>query len=355
MRLPAQHVEDAASAADFYANKVLMEWRAKDPHHATWVTSLKALLTALKEYCGQYFPAGPTWNSGGMPLQGYTPGSTGGAGTAPSKPKAGRAPPPPPPPPPPPGLLDQMAASKGVSAGEGGKSSDGSGGAMAALFAEINKGTAVTSGLKKVTDDMKAKNRAAEERTGTVPAGAVLLKAAAPAPARASAGASAPARLECEQGRKWVVENFSGREDLVVADTEPKQTVYVYNCHRCTVQVRGKVNAITLDKCSKVGLLFDTVVSSCEVVNCTGVQVQFTGLAPTLAVDSSDGCQLFIPQAALQAVELTTAKSSELNVVALAGEGDGEAEPQEWAIPEQFVSRYVGGKFVTEPVQHSAG
>jgi adenylyl cyclase-associated protein len=48
MRLPAQHVEDATSAADFYANKVLMEWRAKDPAHAPWVAAVKALLQGLK-------------------------------------------------------------------------------------------------------------------------------------------------------------------------------------------------------------------------------------------------------------------------------------------------------------------
>lgn len=48
IHLPAQHVEDASSAADFYANKVLMEWRAKDPNHLTWVQAVKALLAALK-------------------------------------------------------------------------------------------------------------------------------------------------------------------------------------------------------------------------------------------------------------------------------------------------------------------
>jgi hypothetical protein len=51
MRLPAQHVEDATSAADFYANKVLMEWRAKDPAHAPWVAAVKALLQGLKVSC----------------------------------------------------------------------------------------------------------------------------------------------------------------------------------------------------------------------------------------------------------------------------------------------------------------
>lgn len=39
-------------------------------------------------------------------------------------------------------------------------------------------------------------------------------------------------------------------------------------------QVKGKLNAITLDQCAKTGLVFDSVVASCEVVNSTSVQVR---------------------------------------------------------------------------------
>lgn len=63
---------------------------------------------------------------------------------------------------------------------------------------------------------MKTKNRT--DRSGAVPAaptstagGAAANGAAAPAKARAGGEAAAgPPRLECEQGRKWVVENQVG-------------------------------------------------------------------------------------------------------------------------------------------------
>ena len=48
----------------------------------------------------------------------------------------------------------------------------------------------------------------------------------------------APPRTELEQGRKWVVENHTDNRELIISDTSPKQTVYVYNCSNCTVQVR---------------------------------------------------------------------------------------------------------------------
>ncbi len=58
------------------------------------------------------------------------------------------------------------------------------------------------------------------------------------------------------------------------------------------MQVKGKVNAITLDKSSKTGLVFEHVVASCEVVNSQSVEVQCTGLVPTVAIDKVDGCQV---------------------------------------------------------------
>ena len=66
--------------------------------------------------------------------------------------------------------------------------------------------------------------------------------------------------------------------------------------------------------------------------------------------------QLYLPPASLPSTDILTAKSSELNVVVMGGQaGDEGAELQECALPEQFVSRYRDGRFVTEPVSHSGG
>jgi len=39
------------------------------------------------------------------------------------------------------------------------------------------------------------------------------------------------------------------------------------------LQVKGKCNAISIDKSRKVGVVFEDVIASCELVNCSGVQV----------------------------------------------------------------------------------
>ena len=46
------------------------------------------------------------------------------------------------------------------------------------------------------------------------------------------------ARTECEQGRKWIVENHEGNQSIIIDDTSPKQTLYIYKCTGCTIQVR---------------------------------------------------------------------------------------------------------------------
>ena len=62
--------------------------------------------------------------------------------------------------------------------------------------------------------------------------------------------------------------------------------------------------------------------------------------------------QLYISQASLGA-DITTAKSSEINVMVPGSTPD--ADLVEHAIPEQYVSHFRDGRYVTLPVSHSGG
>lgn len=62
--------------------------------------------------------------------------------------------------------------------------------------------------------------------------------------------------------------------------------------------------------------------------------------------------QLYLSAESLSAA-ITTAKSSEVNVI-IPGPSPAD-DPVEAPIPEQFVSLYVGGRWVTKPVDHSGG
>ena len=107
----------------------------------------------------------------------------------------------------------------------------------------------------------------------------------------------------------------------------------------------GKCSNIVLDQCKKTGLVFDSVVAGVELVNCQSVQVQIMGSSPTIAVDKTDGCQMFLSQESLGA-EIVTAKSSEMNVLAPRGD-----EFVEMPVPEQFKSVIRGINVVTQPTE----
>ncbi|KAL3614094.1 F-actin-capping protein subunit alpha [Castilleja foliolosa] len=322
MSMPIAHVEESWQMAEFYCNKILVEYRNKDANHVEWAKALKELyLPGLRDYVKSHYPLGPVWSATGKV-----------AAPAPAKAPTARGPAPPPPPPA--SLFSSETAQPSSSRPKEG---------MSAVFQEISSGKPVTSGLRKVTDDMKTKNRA--DRSGVVTAAEKQGHAGSPAFSK-----TGPPKLELQMGRKWVVENQVGRNNLVIDDCDSKQSVYIYGCKNSVLQVQGKVNNITVDKCTKLGLVFKDVVAACEIVNCSGVEVQCQGSAPTISVDNTAGCQLYLSKDALEA-SITTAKSSEINVLTPGSEPDGDWVEE--ALPQQYIHVYKDGQFVTTPVSHS--
>ena len=132
-------------------------------------------------------------------------------------------------------------------------------------------------------------------------------------------------------------------------DSDVKQKVYVYQCVDSVLEVNGKCNAITLDGCKKMAVVFDSVVAGIELINCSSCTVQVKEVVQTVTVDKCNGTQVILNRESL-GCEVVSAKSSELNIV-VPGENEGD-EFKEFAIPEQFVSKWTGQKWVTECMAH---
>ncbi|KAJ3672854.1 hypothetical protein LUZ60_006228 [Juncus effusus] len=330
MSFPTAHVEESWQMAEFYNNKVLVEFRNKDPDHVEWAKALKELyIPSLRDYVKKNYPLGPAWGPAGSVAPAAQPKPVA------SKPApAGPAPPPPPP---------KSLFSESEKKGSASKPKQG----MSAVFDEIST-KPVTAGLKKVTDDMKTKNRA--DRTGVV--NIPTEKGKASLKAGSFSFKTGPPKMELQMGRKWVVENQVGKKSLAIDDCDSKQSVYIYGCKDSVIQIKGKVNNITLDKCTKTGVVFTDVVAACEVVNCSSVEVQCQGSAPTISIDNTSGCQLYLSKDSLGA-SVTTAKSSEINVLA-PGSGP-DSDLVEHPLPQQYIHSFKDGHFTTLPVAHSAG
>lgn len=323
---PGPYVKEMTDAAMFYSNRVLKEYKDVDKKHVDWVKAYLSIWTELQAYIKEHHTTGLTWSKTG-------PIATDGGSPAPSPPPCGGPPPPPPGPPPPPAPISTNSGSDDSAS-------------RSALFAQINRGEAITSGLKHVSDDMKThknpglKNQGGPVRTGpkpfTAPKPSCAINPSQKQPLRKD-----PPVLELE-GKKWRVENHEGASNLVIDNTELKQVAYVYKCMNSTLHIKGKINSITLDNCKKLGLVFDDVVGIVEIINSRDIQVQVLGKVPTISINKTDGCHVYLSKNSLDC-EIVSAKSSEMNVLIPTDSGDFN----EFPIPEQFKTLWNGQKLVT--------
>uniref|UniRef100_A0A8C6ZHY6 Adenylyl cyclase-associated protein 1 n=1 Tax=Nothoprocta perdicaria TaxID=30464 RepID=A0A8C6ZHY6_NOTPE len=322
---PGPYVKEMTDAAMFYTNRILKEYKDVDKKHVDWVKAYLSIWTELQAYIKEYHTTGLTWSKTG-------PVATEGA-NAPRAPPGGAAPAPPGPPPPP-------APAPACSGADSATS-------RSALFAQINRGEDITSGLRHVSDDMKThKNPALKNQGGPVRSGPKPFTAPKPAcsgnpTTKTTSPKKEPPLLELE-GKKWRVENHENASNLVISDTELKQVAYVFKCINSTLQVKGKINSITIDNCKKLGLVFDDVVGIVEIINSRDIKVQVMGKVPTISINKTDGCHVYLSKSSLDC-EIVSAKSSEMNVLIPTEGGDFTELP----VPEQFKTVWNGQKLVT--------
>lgn len=206
---------------------------------------------------------------------------------------------------------------------------------MAAVMNELVAGSVK---LKKVTDDMKTKNRKDEEPV--IPAQLTPSEA----PALNTAVGSVPKKQVapvlqpvCEiQRSNWVVENYVNHQGVLkLENCDMKQIVYISKCTNSTIYVDCKVKSITLDGCKRVNLIVNSVISSVELVNCERCKVHSVNELPSLCIDKCSGVTVTLSPSSL-GCEITSSKSSEMNVaIPIGTDGDYKEIP----IPEQYVHR----------------
>jgi len=310
---PFPFVGEMRDAAQFYANRVIKEYKDKDRKHVDWANSYINLLSELQGYVKAHHTTGLVWNSKGGDLK------SAAATTAPARSQAPAAAAPPP----------SQASPTG------------------SLFSELNRGGNITAHLKHV-DKSQMTHKNPELRASSV------VKAEAGKPAAAPSFAKGPAKLPPrtqQEGNKWVVENHVDAR-VTLDNVELKHVVYIYGCTGTTVQIKGKVNTVSIDNCKKTGVLVDSTVAGVDLVNCKSVQVQITGLSPKVSVDKTDGCQIFMSsQCVREQMELFTAKSSEINLSFPESDSQG-SEFVERAVPEQLKTVVTDGKLHTVCVEH---
>jgi len=322
--LPKQHVEQQAQAVDFNLNRVLKNDKSAETKQ--WVAAMKALGKRMGEYIKEYFKSsGIIWNPKGGALGDAAEAATSGAGGAGS------------------GDAEQKEAAAAPKKKSAAKKKKGGGG-MGAVFGELNKGLSVTKGMKKVTKDMKTKNRA--DRAGKV---TVKKKASKK---RKKFGAPSTKFM----GGRWMVENYEAEAQLVTLDqANLKSNVFITMCDEMTVQIPGKVKAVTIDNCVKVRVFVQEVVSTVEIVNCKSVKVfvQSGGKVPSFAVDKTESPHIILSRSAFAAnPDIYSSNVTAMNVE-IPGATDDD-DNRELPVPEQFITKIdpETGTMTTNPTEH---
>lgn len=326
-------------------------------------------MRSLVSYIKQHHPKGIQWNPQGVDagqalrdvqaseLASRTSStSTGGSlstiGTVVNTSTSAHPPPPlpgmggsaPPPPPPPPGGIPTPKTKAAPTD-------------MGAVFADLQKGENVTSGLKKVDPSQMTHKNPSLRATSVVPErsdSSSSTRGHSPAPPGKkpkpeSLRTKKPPKKELD-GNKWIVENFDSPSSPIVIEAEINQSILVTKCKGLTLQIKGKGNAISIDNSPKTSLIIDSLVSSVDVIKCPSFAVQIMEKVPTILLDQVDGAQIFLSKDSL-ATEVFTSKCSSVNInlPPASEEDDYREEP----IPEQFRSYVRDGKLYTEIVEHS--
>ncbi|KAG2182162.1 hypothetical protein INT43_007089 [Umbelopsis isabellina] len=348
---PAPYIQEMGNAAQFYSNRVVKEYKEKDPKQVDWTKAFLAIINELYAYVKEHHRTGLVWNANGESPEAAMSKITQSAGESQAPTATSSAPQPapapsaggPPPPPPPPPVMTEFDEAPQKSAPAPATTG------ASAIFAELNKGESVTSGLKKV-DKSQMTHKNPSLRAGSTVSEDSVKKQRPPTPSKPGKYVLKKPAVTELQGNKWVVEGHEGSNDITI-EGEINHAVYIYGCKNSTIRIKGKVNAVTMDSCTKCGLAVDTIVSTVDLVNCKSFGLQIFNVTPTIVIDKCDGGQLYLSKTCLD-VEVLTAKTSAVNI--LVPENDNEdAEFTELPVPEQLKSTIVNGKVVTTAVEHA--
>ena len=243
---PAPYVKEMTDSGQFYGNKVLVAYKEKDRNHVNWVNFWIEFLTNLHKYIRKIHTTGLVWSLKGCDLSECVSASGPACGA------------PPPPPPPMPALSACPNNAGDVTE------------LRSALMKDLNVGTDITKGLRKVTAAQQThKNPELRNEQRPVSAAAQPVQQ----PTKTLKDITHPPKL-CLEGRKWLVEYQTDEKSLTIQVNEMSESVHLYKCKNILLQIKGKANSLIVDSCVKTSIVFDDVVSSVEFVNCQDVKAQ---------------------------------------------------------------------------------
>lgn len=344
---PVSYIPDFKDSAQFWGNRIMKEFRGKNEDQVSWVKAFLGIFDALKAFVKEYETTGPSWKVDGgdikQNLQKLSPEKV--SQDAP-KPDAGAAAPPPPPPPPPASVFVT-----GDSDDKTQKSNDTTKTGMNAVFSELNQGEDITKNLRKVEKSQMTHKNPALRASGNIQVHKPVPPKKPRNLSQRQTRTSKPPRKELVDN-KWMVQNVvetAGGQPLTLEVTMD-QSVFISDCEAIVVQIKGKVNAVTINSCKKVGVILDSGISAVDIIKSEHIEVQIEKHIPTISADQTDTLTIYLSKSSLD-TEIYTSSTTSLNIEIEQGD-----DMKELAAPEQFKHTIdvKNGKLISVPVEHSS-
>lgn len=339
---PVSLIQDYKDAAQFWTNKVLKEYRETDPNSSSWVKLFLGVFDSLRDYVKQYQTNGLSWNENGAEFVDAVAtfdSSQGDTQLTSSESKseitAGSPPPPPPPPAPPSSVFEVKKEQPAQSSG-----------GIDAVFAELNQGENITKGLKKVDKSQQTHKNPELRASSKVTAGKT---APPPKPKKPSTlKTKKPPRKEL-LGNKWFIDNFEDEAEPIIIEANKDESIFIGNCTKVLVQIKGKVNAISLSDSDSCSIVLDSSISGLDIIKSNKFGIQVENFVPQITIDKSDGGNIYLSKESM-ATEIYTSSSTSVNVNLPIGEDDDFVE---FPIPEQLKHTFAEGKMKSSVFEHA--
>lgn len=349
---PMNFISEIKDAVQFWTNKILKEFKDKNPDAAEWAKTLLKSFNELKSYVKEYHTTGLSWSNkpDALEYKDVLQSASSATGTsappAPAPPAASGVPPPPPPPAPPAAVFEVSDNTADVSAGKGG---------IDAVFAQLNQGADITKGLKKVDKSQQTHKNPELRASSTVPASGASLDSnksgPPPKPKKPSTlKTKKPPRLELD-GNKWFVENYDSQPNEnkpILIEANKEESIFIGKCSNVFIQIKGKVNAISISETDSVSLLLDSSISGLDIIKSNKFGIQVENFLPQISIDKSENGNIYLSKDSLE-TEIFTSCSTTINVNLPVGE-DGDFV--EFPIPEQLKHTFGNGKLNSAVFEH---
>lgn len=313
--------------------------------HIHLIQAYYTIFTALISYIQKHYVGGLTWNnhSGVDVITALKEVQSGDSQST------AAAPPPPGPPPPPPPPLPTFDLSKGPPHPQ----AKPSGGDMTAVFEQLNQGSAITSGLRKVDKSQMTHKNPNLRSSSIVPAGSSAQRETSRPPSKKPKPESMRMKkppTKRKEGNKWLIDNFENSEEIIEIDAELSSSILISHCNKTIIKVNNKANAVAIDNCKNLSIIVDTLVSSIEVIKSPKFALQIDGVVPTILLDQVDGATVYLSKQSL-ASEIFTSKASNINIT-LPPQNE-EEDSKECPVPEQIRTVVKNNALISEVVEHA--